>query len=103
MVEPFCTSSGGGNAAPDHPDEGFRLWRSYLDEMYVKLNGAMVYLLRAIDRGGEILDSFMTRKRDICSIGLKKAPKRHGTAETIVRTGCARTLRRFAKSQCRQR
>jgi transposase-like protein len=103
VVEPFCPSSGGGHAAPDHPDEGFRLWRSYLDEMYFKLNGAMVYLLRAIDRGGEILDSFMTRKRDICSIGLKKAPKRHVTAETIVRTGCARTVRRFAKSQCRQR
>jgi len=46
------------------------------DEMYVKLNGAMAYLWRAIDREGEILESFMTRKRDIRSIGLKKALKR---------------------------
>jgi putative transposase len=28
---------------------GFRHWRWHLDEMYVKLNGEMVYLWRAVD------------------------------------------------------
>ena len=32
---------------------GFRRWRWHLDEMYVKLNGEMVYLWRAVDHGGE--------------------------------------------------
>ena len=29
--------------------KGFRQWRWHLDEMYVKLNGEMVYLWRAVD------------------------------------------------------
>jgi len=35
---------------------GFRQWRWHLDEMYVKLNGELVYLWRAVDQEGEILD-----------------------------------------------
>ena len=35
---------------------GFPHWRWHLDEMYVKLNGEMVYLWRAIDHEGEILE-----------------------------------------------
>jgi transposase-like protein len=31
---------------------GFRHWRWHLDEMYVKLNGKMVYLWRAVDHEG---------------------------------------------------
>ena len=42
----------------------FRQWRWHLDEMYVKLNGEMVYLWRAVDQEGEILESFVTKKRD---------------------------------------
>ena len=33
---------------------GFRHWRWHLDEMYVKLNGEMVYLGRAVDQEGEV-------------------------------------------------
>ena len=33
----------------------FRHWQWHLDEMYVKLNGEMVYLWRAVDHEGEIL------------------------------------------------
>jgi len=33
---------------------GFRHWRWHLDEMYVKLNGEMVYLWRAVDHEGQI-------------------------------------------------
>ena len=43
---------------------GFRHWRWHLDEMYVKLNGEMVYLWRAVDHEGEILESYMTKTRD---------------------------------------
>ena len=40
---------------------GFRQWRWHLDEMYVKLNGEMVYLWRAVDQEGEILESYITK------------------------------------------
>ena len=43
---------------------GFKQWRWHLDEMYVKLNGEMVYLWRAVDQEGEILESFVTKKRN---------------------------------------
>jgi len=43
---------------------GFRHWKWHLDEMYVKLNGEMVYLWRAVDVEGEILESYVTKKRD---------------------------------------
>jgi hypothetical protein len=40
---------------------GFRQWKWHLDEMYVKLNGEMVYLWRAVDHEGEILESSVTK------------------------------------------
>ena len=43
---------------------GFRHWRWHLDEMYVKLNGKMVYLWRAVNHEGEILESYVTKTRD---------------------------------------
>ncbi|MCZ8170277.1 MAG: DDE-type integrase/transposase/recombinase, partial [Brevundimonas sp.] len=36
--------------------KGFRHWRWHLDEMCVRLNGEMAYLLRAVDHEGEILE-----------------------------------------------
>ena len=68
---------------------GFRQWRWHLDEMYVKLNGEMVYLSRAVDHEGEILESFVTKKRDKSAAlaFMKKALKRHGRPEEIVTDG----------------
>jgi putative transposase len=68
---------------------GFRHWRWHLDEMYVKLNGEMVDLWRAVDHEGEILESYVTRKRDKTAAlaFMKKALKRHGKVETIVTDG----------------
>lgn len=68
---------------------GFRHWRWHLDEMYVKMNGEMVYLWRAVDHKGEVLESFVTKKRDksAASTFMKKALKRHGRAEAIVTDG----------------
>ena len=35
---------------------GFRQWRWHLDEKYVKLNGEMVYLWRAVDQERHLVD-----------------------------------------------
>ncbi len=68
---------------------GFRHWRWHLDEVYVKINGETHYLWRAVDREGEVLESYVTRKRDKSAAlrFLKKALKRHGSAEKIVTDG----------------
>jgi len=69
--------------------KGFRLWRWHLDEMYVKLNGEMVYLWRAVDQEGEILESYVTKERDKAAAltFMKKALKRHGSPEAITTDG----------------
>lgn len=68
---------------------GFRHWRWHLDEMYVRLNGEMVYLWRAVDHEGEVLESYVTKKRDKSAAlrFMKKALKRHGQADRIVTDG----------------
>jgi putative transposase len=68
---------------------GFRQWRWHLDEVYVKINGEMHYVWRAVDHEGEILESYVTRKRDKSAAlaFLKKALKRHGKPEKIVTDG----------------
>jgi putative transposase len=43
---------------------GFRQLCCHLDEIYVKVNGEMRYLWRAVDHEGEILESYVTRERD---------------------------------------
>ncbi len=47
------------------------------------------HLRRAVDQEGEILESYVTRKRDkVAAMGLlKKALKGHGKAEAIVTDG----------------
>lgn len=69
--------------------KGFRQWRWHLDEVFVKINGERHYLWRAVDHEGEILESYVTRKRDRSAAlrFLKKALKRHGNAEAIVTDG----------------
>lgn len=68
---------------------GFRHWRWHLYEMYEKMNGEMVYLWRAADHEGEVLESYVTRKRDKSAalVFMKKALKRYGRAEAIVTDG----------------
>ncbi len=61
-----------------------RRWR--LDEMFVKINGERHYLWRAIDHEGEVLESFVTKKRDKNAAlkFLKKAMRKHGRVEVVV-------------------
>lgn len=68
--------------------EGLRSsrWRWHLDEVFVKINGKMHYLWRAVDHEGEVLESFVTKTRDKKSAlkFLKKAMRKHGQPEEIV-------------------
>ncbi len=68
---------------------GFRQWRWHFDEMYVKINGEMHYLWRAVDHEGEVLESFATKARDKAAAlaFMKKAMKRYGKPERIVTDG----------------
>ena len=61
-------------------------WRWHLDEVFVKINGERHYLWRAVDHEGEVLESFVTRKRDKKAVleFLRKAMKKHGRAESLV-------------------
>jgi putative transposase len=61
-------------------------WRWHLDEVFVKINGELHYLWRAVDHEGEVLESFVTRTRDKQAAlkFLRKALKRHGHVAEIV-------------------
>ena len=61
-------------------------WRWHLDEVYVRINGETHYLWRAVDHEGEVLEAFVTKRRD-CKAALRflrKAMKRYGRPEVIV-------------------
>jgi putative transposase len=64
-------------------------WRWHLDEVFVKINGKQCYLWRAVDHEGEVLDVFVTSKRDKAAAlkFLKRILKRHGPAREIVTDG----------------
>lgn len=68
---------------------GFRQWRWHLDEMFVKINGETHYLWRAVEQEGEMLESYVTKKRDKKSAlwFMKKALKNHGPVDTITTDG----------------
>jgi len=61
-------------------------WRWHLDELFVKINGEMHHLWRAVDHEGEVLESFVTKVRDKKAAlkFLKKAMRKHGQPENIV-------------------
>ena len=53
------------------------------------MGGEMVYLWRAVDQEGEILESYVTKTRDKATAltFMKKAMKRHGSPEAITTDG----------------
>ncbi len=61
-------------------------WRWHLDEVFVRINGDTYYLWRAVDHEGEVLEVFVTKKRDRKAAlkFLRKAMKRYGRPEAIV-------------------
>ena len=61
-------------------------WHWPLDEVFVKINGETHYLWRAVDRNGEVLESYVTKRRDRKAAlkFLRKSMRRYGQPEIIV-------------------
>jgi putative transposase len=61
-------------------------WQWHLDEVFVKINGEMHYLWRAVDHEGEVLESYVTKKRDKKAAlkFMKKAMRRYRSPNEIV-------------------
>jgi putative transposase len=57
-----------------------------LDEVFVKVNGKLCYLWRAVDHEGEVLEAVVTAKRDKAAALklLKRIMKKYGRPRTIV-------------------
>ena len=61
-------------------------WRWLLDEVFVKINGETHYLWRAVDHEAEVLESYVTKRRDRKAAlkFLRKTMKRFGPPHVIV-------------------
>jgi len=61
-------------------------WQWHLDEVFVKINGQTHYLWRAVDHEGEVLEAYVTKRRDRHAAlkFLRKAMKRYGNPKVIV-------------------
>jgi putative transposase len=64
----------------------FSNWQWHLDEAFVKINGETHYLWRAVDHEGDVLESFITKRRDRKAAFkfLRKIMKRHGRSHIFV-------------------
>ena len=69
-----------------HPTPNHSNWKWQLDEVFVKINGETHYLCRAVDHEGEVLEVFVSKRRDLKAAlkFLKKTMKRYGQAQAIV-------------------
>jgi putative transposase len=61
-------------------------WRWHLDEVFVKVNGKLCYLWRAVDHEGEVLEAVVTARRDKAAALklLKQIMKRYGAPRSVV-------------------
>ena len=61
-------------------------WRWHLDEVFVRINGERHYLWRAVDHEGEVLEAYVTKRRDRRAAlkFLKRTMKRYGAPWSIV-------------------
>ncbi|WP_288903026.1 IS6 family transposase [uncultured Sneathiella sp.] len=61
-------------------------WRWHLDEVFVRINGEVHYLWRAVDHEGEVLEAFVTKRRDRKAAlkFLKKTMKKNGSPKVIL-------------------
>jgi putative transposase len=64
-------------------------WRWHLDEVFVKVNGKLCYLWRAVDHEGEVLEAVVTAKRDKTAALklLKRLMKKYGAPSSVVTDG----------------
>jgi putative transposase len=65
-------------------------WRWHLDEVFVKINGEQFYLWRAIDKEGEVLEAYVSRRRNKAAAMtfLRKALRCYGNPDEIVTDKC---------------
>jgi transposase-like protein len=68
---------------------GYPQWRFHLDEVFVKVNGRLCYLWRAVDHEGEVLEAVVTTRRDKAAALklLKRIMKKYGVPGSIVTDG----------------
>ena len=68
---------------------GYPQWRWHLDEVFVKVNGKLCYLWRAVDHEGEVLEAVVTARRDKGAALnlLKRLLKKYGAPRSIVTDG----------------
>ncbi len=68
---------------------GYPQWRWHLDEAFVKVNGKLCYLWRAVDHEGEVLESVVTVKRDKAAAlkFLRRIMKKYGRPRSVVTDG----------------
>jgi putative transposase len=68
---------------------GFIQWRWHLDEVFVKINGRLCCLWRAVDHEGEVLETVVTAKRDKGEARkfLKRIMKKNGRPRNVVTDG----------------
>jgi len=61
-------------------------WKWHLDEVFVKINGELHYLWRAVNQEGEVLETYVTKRRNRQAAlkFLRKMMKRHGPPQTII-------------------
>ena len=64
----------------------FSTWHWHLDEVFVRINGETHYLWRAVDHEGEVLETFVTKRRDrkAALTFLRKTMRRYGRPNVIV-------------------
>ena len=68
---------------------GYPQWRWHLDEVFVKVNGKLCYLWRAVDHEGEVLETVVTAKRNKAAAlkFLKHIMKKYGRPKSVVTDG----------------
>ena len=68
---------------------GYPQWRWHLDEVFVKVNGKLCYLWRAVDHEGEVLEAVVTARRDKGAALklLKRIMKKYGQPRSVVTDG----------------
>ena len=86
---------------------GYPQWRWHLDEAFVKVNGKLCYLRRAVDHEGEVLEAVVTAKRDKAAALkiLKRIMKRYGRPQKIVTDGlCSYSvaLKEIGNADCQE-
>ncbi len=69
-----------------HPVPSHSNWKWYLDEVFVKINGETHYLWRAVDHEGEVLEAFISKRRNrkAALVVLKKIMKKYGAPKITV-------------------